>query len=159
MRLHPRRASALAALSTLVFVSALAAQTAADSKARSLRVTADEMKWQPQTPELATMISELWGDRQSDGSSGSLVRLPPGFDSGLHAHSGDFHGVVVKGTMIHVGPNDEGVDTRLPPGSYVRQAGGEMHIDRCVSEEPCEFFVFQYARADIVRPNRAAALQ
>ncbi|HEU0310695.1 MAG TPA: DUF4437 domain-containing protein [Sphingomicrobium sp.] len=120
----------------------------------SLRIAADEMSWRQQTPELATMISELWGDRQVDGGAGAMLRLPPGFDSGLHAHSGEFHGIVIRGAMIHEGPNGEGRDKRLPAGSYVRQAGGEMHIDKCVSEEPCEFFVFQDRRADIIWPDR-----
>ncbi|WP_331280246.1 DUF4437 domain-containing protein [Sphingomonas sp. UNC305MFCol5.2] len=120
---------------------------------RSLSVAADAMRWQRQTPNLPIMIGELWGNRQADGGFGELVRLPPGFDSRLHAHSGDFHGVLVKGVWIHEGPGGEGRDKRLLPGSYVRQAGGEMHIDRCVSEEPCVLFLFQYARADIIWPD------
>jgi hypothetical protein len=133
----------------------LAGQISAEPPpSRSLSVAADDMRWQQQTPNLPIMISELWGDRQADGGFGELVRLPPGFDSGLHAHSGDFHGVLIKGVWIHEGRGGEGRDKRLLPGSYVRQAGGEMHIDRCVSEEPCVLFLFQYARADVIWPNR-----
>lgn len=117
-------------------------------------MAAEDMNWQQQTPNLPIMISELWGDRRVDGGFGELVRLPPSFDSGLHAHSGDFHGVLIKGVWVDEGPSGEGRDARLLPGSYVRQAGGEMHIDRCVSEEPCVLFLFQYTRADIIWPNR-----
>jgi hypothetical protein len=158
MKLFARQATTAAALAAfLTGGSALLAQSAIEPQAsRSLRITAQALNWQRQTPELATMISELWGNRHADGGSGSLLRLPPGFDSGLHAHSGDFHGVVVKGVMVHEGPNGEDRGTRLAPGSYMRQAGGEMHIDRCVSEEPCELFVFQYTRADIVWPGGRA---
>ena len=81
-----------------------------------------------------------------------MVHLPPGFNSGLHAHSGDFHGVLIKGFWVHVGPDGKGQDVRLMPGSYVRQQGGEMHIDRCVSTEPCLLFLFQFSRADIIWP-------
>jgi len=100
------------------------------------------------------MISELWGDRERDGGYGELVQVPAGFDSGLHAHSGDFHGVLVKGTWIHVDENGKGSSTPLPPGSYIRQAGRGMHIDRCISKEPCVLFIFQYARADVLWPNK-----
>ena len=142
-------------LALLMIGPPLAAQTPAEPpRSRSFNVTAEGMRWQQQTPNLPIMISELWGDRMADGGFGELVRLPPGFHSGLHAHSGDFHGVLIQGVWIHEGPNREGRDTRLLPGSYVRQAGGEMHIDRCVSEEPCVLFIFQYARADIIWPNR-----
>lgn len=151
----PRWRSTAGLMAFLLFCPPLAAQTpAAPPPSRSLSVAADDMNWQQQTPNLPIMISELWGDRRIDGGFGELVRLPPGFDSGLHAHSGDFHGVLIKGVWVHEGPDGEGRDTRLLPGSYVRQAGGKMHIDRCVSEEPCVLFLFQYTRADIIWPNR-----
>lgn len=71
--------------------------------------------------------------------------------SPLHAHSGDFHGVLIKGTWLHEDASGNG--TPVQPGSYVRQAGGEMHVDRCVSKEPCLLFLFQYARADVILPK------
>jgi len=42
----------------------------------------------------------------------------------------------------------------LGPGSYVRQPGGDLHIDRCVSQEPCVLFTFQFARADVIWPAK-----
>jgi hypothetical protein len=147
-------AAALAA--ALMPIASLAAQAGTEPQAsRSFRLTPEEVKWRRQSPEIPAMIGELWGNRDVDGGFGSMIRLQPGFDSGLHAHSGDFHGVVIKGTMIHEGPNGEGKSTLLVPGSYVRQAGGEMHIDRCVSKEPCDFLVVQFARADVIWPNTA----
>lgn len=131
-----------------------AAETSVEpAPTRSRTLEAGDMVWQQQTPNLPIMIGELWGDRSADGGFGELVRLPPGFASGLHAHSGDFHGVLIKGVWVHEGANGEGRNIRLMPGSYVRQAGGEMHIDRCVSEEPCVLFLYQYARADIIWPD------
>jgi hypothetical protein len=120
--------------------------------ARNLNVPADKIGWRKQDPNLPIMISLLWGERERDGGFGELVQLPPGFDSGLHAHSGDFHGVLIKGTWVHVNENGQNANLRLGPGSYVRQAGGGMHIDRCVSTEPCVLFLFQYARADVLWP-------
>ena len=52
----------------------------------------------------------------------------------------------------HEDANGNGVP--LEPGSYVRQAGGEMHVDRCVSKEPCLLFLFQYSRADVILPAK-----
>ncbi len=121
---------------------------------RSLSRTFDQMTWREQTSGLPLMISELWGDRERDGGYGELVQVPAGFDSGLHAHSGDFHGVLVKGTWIHVDENGKGSNTPLAPGSYIRQAGRGVHIDRCISKEPCVLFIFQYARADVLWPNK-----
>jgi hypothetical protein len=120
--------------------------------ARSINVPASEIGWRKQDPNLPIEISLLWGDRARDGGFGEFVQLPPGFDSGLHAHSGDFHGVLIKGTWVHVNETGQKAEERLGPGSYVRQAGGGMHIDRCVSTEPCVLFLFQYARADVIWP-------
>jgi hypothetical protein len=154
MRVAARFPIASAAM-LLFAASSLAAQTAAQTEpSRSRSIAADEIRWQQQTPNLPIMIGELWGDRNADGGFGEVVRLPPGFASKLHAHSGDFHGVLIKGIWVHEGPNGEGRNVRLTPGSYVRQAGGEMHIDRCVSEEPCVLFLYQYARADIIWPDQ-----
>jgi hypothetical protein len=111
------------------------------------------MTWRKQAPDLPIMISELWGDRARDGGYGELVQVPPGFDSRLHAHTADFHGVLVKGTWVHVDESGKGSNVPLKPGSYIRQAGGGMHVDRCVSKEPCVLFLFQDSKADVLWPN------
>jgi hypothetical protein len=139
---------------TLVLTLAAGAAQAADPEPRNVVRPAAEHAWKRQSPELPTQLTLLWGDRDRDATFGQLVRMPPGFDSGLHAHSGDYHGVLVSGTWVHVDAEGKGADTRLGPGSYVRQAGGEMHIDRCVSAEPCVLFTFQYARADVIWPPK-----
>lgn len=143
--------SVLVALVSLT--SAYPSAAADPANARSYTKSFETLTWHKQAPDLPIMISELWGNRDEDGGFGELVRLPPGFNSGLHAHSGDFHGVLLEGIWVHEGPNGAGKEKRLLPGSYVRQAGGGMHVDRCVSDEPCVLFLFQYARADVIWPE------
>ena len=142
------------AAATLALTLAAGAAFAAEPEPRNIIRPAAEHAWKRQSPELPTQLTLLWGDRDRDGTFGQLVRMPPGFDSGLHAHSGDYHGVLVSGTWVHVDARGAGADVKLGPGSYVRQAGGEMHIDRCVSQEPCVLFTFQYARADVIWPPK-----
>jgi hypothetical protein len=142
-----------AALVGVVFAQSGGAQKVSDASTPSLSRTFDQMTWRKQSSGLPLLISELWGDRERDGGYGELVQVPTGFDSDRHAHSGDFHGVLVKGTWIHVDENGRGSDTPLGPGSYIRQAGRGMHIDRCISKEPCVLFIFQYTRADVLWPN------
>jgi quercetin dioxygenase-like cupin family protein len=116
--------------------------------AGSIIVPLEKMSFQPQAPGLPQKVSTLWGNRDRDGGFGQLIELPPGFRSPLHTHSGDYHGVLIKGTWQH--EDAAGKKTSVQPGSYVRQAGGEMHIDACVSKEPCLLFLFQYSRADLI---------
>jgi hypothetical protein len=147
----------LATASLLLTRSGFAQQPAASAPTRSLSRSFPEMQWRKQAPDLPMLITDLWGDRERDGGFGELVQLPPGFDSGLHAHSGDFHGVLISGTWIHINDAGKGEEARLGPGSCVRQAGGGMHVDRCVSQEPCVLFLFQFSRADVIWPARKDA--
>lgn len=134
--------------------ASLAASTLAHADpfggARNVAIPLDQLPFRPQAPGLPQRVTDLWGDRNQDGGFGQLVELPPGFRSPVHAHSGDFHGVLIKGTWQHEDANGHGIP--LPPGSYVRQAGSDMHVDRCVSETPCLLFLFQFSRADVILP-------
>jgi hypothetical protein len=94
------------------------------------------LPWRKQAPDLPQRITDLWGNRERDGGFGELVELPPGFKSPLHAHSGDFHGVLIKGAWVH------------------EDANGNGPVDRCVSKEPCLLFLFQYSRADVIFPAK-----
>jgi hypothetical protein len=122
------------------------------AEARSITVPLERMSWRQQAPDLPQRLTTLWGDRDRDGGFGQLIELPPGFRSPVHYHSGDFHGVLIQGTWLHEDASGNGTPLTAP-GSYVRQAGGELHVDRCVSKEPCLLFLFQYSRADVVLPK------
>ena len=119
--------------------------------ARNLSVPFEQLTFRPQAPGLPQRLTDLWGDRNRDGGFGQLIELPPGFRSPVHAHSGDYHGVLIKGIWRHEDGNGTGIS--LQPGSYVRQAGGDLHVDGCVSETPCLLFLFQFSRADVILPR------
>lgn len=112
-----------------------------------------ELKWTAQAPGLPIQESTLWGDRK-EGSSGVLVKLPGGFDSGLHAHTGDYHGVLVAGTWIHIEEGAVGSGKELSPGSYVMQPGKGMHIDKCKPGAECVLFLYQDQKADVILPEK-----
>ena len=126
---------------------------AAGTKKAGVILRAGELKWAPQAPGLPQQLTTLWGDR-TKGASGVLIKLPPGFDSGLHAHTGDYHGVLVAGTWIHVEEDGRGADIELTPGSYVMQPGKGMHIDRCKAGAECVLFIYQSEKADIMPPPK-----
>lgn len=119
--------------------------------ARNLSIPIDQMRFRNQAPGLPQRLVDLWGHRDRDGGFGQLVELPSGFRSPIHAHSGDYHGILIKGTWLH--EDSKGTGIPLQAGSYVRQAGGELHVDRCVSETPCLLFLFQFSRADVILPS------
>ena len=136
----------------LVIVAAVSYAAGSNQKASTI-VRARDLKWAPQAPGLPQQLTTLWGDR-SRGASGVLIKLPPGFDSGLHAHTGDYHGVLVSGTWIHVDESGAGANVELSPGSYVMQPGKGMHIDRCKQGAECILFIYQREKADVIFPRK-----
>jgi hypothetical protein len=145
------RGSALVVCAGLGLVVQSSAEEEPFKAVGTIVVPLEKMQWRQQAPNLPQRLTTLWGNRDRDGGFGQLIELPPGFRSPVHAHSGDFHGVLIKGTWLHEDASGKGTPVQQP-GSYVRQAGGEMHVDRCISQEPCLLFLFQYSRADVILP-------
>lgn len=116
---------------------------------------AAEIKWEEYAPGVPLQIAKLWGDR-TKGEYGMLLKLPAGFDAGLHAHSADYHAVSVTGTWVHTNDGDTSPAKEFPPGSYVMQPGKQMHNDSCKGKTDCILFVFQKAKGDFI-PAKAPA--
>jgi hypothetical protein len=102
----------------------------------------DQLPWYKESPELPVELAPLWGTR-SEGEAGTLLRTPPGFDSGPHSHTADYWAVVVQGTWKHWVPETgEGVGLTLEPGAHWAQIHTQLHRDACVSTVPCVIFLF-----------------
>lgn len=114
---------------------------------------ASDLKWVRQSPDVPLMLASLWGHRD-EGHFGELVKMPSGFNSGLHAHTGNYYGVLLSGTWIHVEENGAGADQELGPGSYVMQPGKGMHVDRCKRGTDCILFLYQDEKGDVIWPER-----
>jgi len=113
---------------------------------------ASELKWVSQSPDVPLRLAALWS-RRDEGHFGELVRMPSGFDSGRHAHTGNYYGVLVSGTWVHVEENGAGADQELGPGSYVMQPGRGMHTDRCKQGTDCILFIYQDEKGDVIWPE------
>ena len=83
-----------------------------------------------------------------------FLKLPAGSEGGLHAHTGDYHGINVQGTWVRTIEGDP-VEKELPPGSYVFQPGGQFHNDRCAGPEDCVLFIHQNTMGDLLTPPAA----
>ncbi len=93
------------------------------------------------------MAAPAYGDL-GHGPHGTFIRMPAGFVSRIHIHTGDYWGVVVSGVAVNGVPGS--VDVQLPAGSYWFQKGGERHITKCVSPNECLFFISQASKFDYV---------
>src|SRR6266705_1465588 len=75
------------------------------------------------------------------GAHGTFIKMPAGFVSKVHVHSGDYWGVAINGV-----PGSQ--DVQLPVGSYWFQKGGERHVTKCISPSECIFFISQNEKFD-----------
>lgn len=80
------------------------------------------------------------------GAHGTFIKMPAGFVSPIHTHTGDYWGVVISGVGANGVPGS--ADVPLPVGSYWFQKGGERHITKCISSNECIFFINQSTKFD-----------
>jgi hypothetical protein len=120
---------------------------AADSAKTGTMVPADQMEWRELNPGSPVKMTLLWGDR-STGEYAMLLKLPAGFVAPIHAHTGDYHGMNLKGTWHH--SFDGGEEKDLPQGSYVFQPGMGWHGDSCIGPDDCILFIHQHVKGDFI---------
>ena len=71
-----------------------------------------------------------YGDLKQ-GAHGTFIKMPAGFVSDIHIHTGEYWGVVISGVGVNGLPGSK--DVPLPVGSYWSQKGGERHVTKCIS--------------------------
>lgn len=94
-------------------------------------------------------LGALWGD-SSKGGHGSLLRLPQGFVSPSHLHTGDYDAVVIEGMVSNVEAGKKAIP--LGPGSYFVQKGKINHVTSCLSKTPCLLYITQREAFDFITP-------
>ena len=146
-----------------VAVAAAARQAPAQGQlATAVHLSASELGWVPLAPDIPIQMVPLWGDRSRPGEYGMFLKLPADSEAGLHAHTGDYHGINIQGTWMRTIEGDP-VEKELPPGSYVFQPGRQFHNDRCTharlhrckGPEDCVLFIHQHSMGDLLTPPAA----
>lgn len=103
----------------------------------------------PRDPE-GPKSQVLWGDPTS-GPSGILIRSTSDLVATSHGHTEGYHAIVLQGVVRNAPDIDDAQDMR--PGSYWVQAGGEEHITKCMSDDPCISLVMFDGPFDFVPPK------
>ena len=132
----------LAAIAALWAASAASAQEPGASQ--SLNIPASQVKWiDLGGPQLGT----VWGD-SARGTHGSFLRLPKGFVSPAHHHTGDYYGVIVQGAVTNAEAGQQ--EVVLGPGSYYVQKGKADHVTKCVGDTDCLIYISQSKPFDFI---------
>ena len=94
-------------------------------------------------PQLGT----VWGD-SATGAHGSFLRLPKGFVSPAHVHTGDYYGVIVEGSVTNSEAGQP--EVALGPGSYYFQKGKTDHVTKCIGNTDCLIYISQSRAFDFI---------
>ncbi len=114
-----------------------------------------EVEWQqlnparPASPKAGT----LWGDRNSEGPTGFLLRPTDGFRSPPHIHNVSYRGVVIAGQLHNLDPKE--ADVWMGPGSFWTQPKGDVHITAARGSERLAYIEIDEGPY-LVRPTEQA---
>lgn len=148
------RMSVVATLVTGAFVAGVAVGKS-DPAPKVKFVANEEVKWDDLGggPKFAL----LTGDYQK-GPYGALMRLPAGFTSPLHSHTGTYEAVEISGTSSHWLKGEDGKKAKkMTPGSYWTINGKVEHVSACAAGTDCVFFVWQKTKYDFVQSKEVAS--
>jgi len=107
----------------------------------------EEVKWDDVGgPKLGT----LTGDYKK-GPYGALLKIPAGFTSPLHSHTGTYEAIEIQGTSSHWLKGEDGTKAKkMTPGSYWMMPGKVEHVSACAPGADCIFYVWQKSKFDFV---------
>jgi hypothetical protein len=117
-------------------------------QSESLSVPADRVTYKDLG---GPQLGAVWGD-SARGPHGSFLRLPQGFVSPVHRHTGAYYGVVVEGTVTNAETGQPAPELR--PGSYYLQKGNTDHVTKCLGTTGCLIFISQSTAFDFITTKK-----
>jgi len=107
---------------------------------------AEEIKWDDVS---GMKLGTLFGDYKK-GPFGALLKLPGGYTSPLHTHSGAYEAVQISGTSSHWLKGEDGTKAKkMTPGSYWTIPAKLEHVSSCAPGADCVMFVWQKSKFDV----------
>lgn len=144
----------VAAIAGAALLAVSAGAFAAKSGGDNLVMPADSLKWED-GPVKGTHVAKLWGDWLKGGPYGVLIKFDAGLMHSLHHHTQTMKTVIISGTFVF--KPEGGTETKLGPGSYLKQQGGKKHVSGCSAESECVFFVTASDKFDYLDDSGAGA--
>ncbi|WP_299593172.1 DUF4437 domain-containing protein [uncultured Tateyamaria sp.] len=131
--------TSLATVTLFIFVSAQA--VAEDGKIADSALPIEDKEFLPAFPGDDTInFARAYGNRNGH-AHGTFGRFPANFVTPPHTHSHSYRAVVLSGEMTNPFKGEENPPV-LKPGAFWSVAAGSIHTTACVSDTPCEFFMY-----------------
>jgi hypothetical protein len=116
-------------------------------------IAAEEVKWDDLS---GLKVGTLVGDYKK-GPYGALLRIPAGYTSPLHAHTGAYEAVEISGTSSHWMRGEDGTKAKkMTPGSYWTIPGKTEHVSSCATGTDCVMYIWQKVKFDALPAKDAA---
>ncbi|MGJ8564584.1 MAG: DUF4437 domain-containing protein [Alphaproteobacteria bacterium] len=88
----------------------------------------------------APQVAFLWGNTNEGELSGTLLKLPAGYEGDLKSLRSDLRVVVIQGQVGRQESGEESFQT-LEPGSYFASTGKAEHHITCQSDQACTLYL------------------
>ncbi|NNE66557.1 MAG: DUF4437 domain-containing protein [Pyrinomonadaceae bacterium] len=128
-----------------------------DNGERPINVHASNIVWvnQPQksASKNAVKFAFLWGDPQDDKPSGTLIKLPAGFNGKIKSLGSSFRAVVIQGQLKYRMPDGKNAKA-LEPGSFFSSEAKSIHQISSGAVEETVIYVRTNNRYDVFRTEK-----
>lgn len=120
-------------------------------------VSFEEMKWDDLGgPKMANASGDY-----KKGPYAGLFKLPAGFTSPVHTHTGEYEAIQIMGTTTHWLEGEDGKSAKkMTPGSYWKMGSRVPHVSACAAGTDCVILVMQKTKFDykeVAAPAGSAA--
>lgn len=126
---------AVLAMALLAMISVRSGPVLAEDMGYEIKAMED-LKFVPFGEGSPVQMSLLWGD-PATGPVGFLLKIPPGFDAGMHSHTSNYRAVILDGKALHwIDSEDKAAVKPVGEGGYWSQPGGQVHGDANPGDQP-----------------------
>jgi hypothetical protein len=142
-----KKLAVLTLTGTLIGAAFVAGVAVGKTTAQPKFLASEEVKWDDVGgPKLGL----LTGDYKK-GPYGGLLKLPAGFTSPMHSHTGAYEAIEIQGTSSHWLKGEDGTKAKkMTPGSYWSMPAKLDHVSSCAPGTDCIFYVWQKTKFDFV---------
>jgi hypothetical protein len=94
------------------------------------------------------------------GPYAGLLKIPGGFTSPMHTHTGEYEAIQVLGTSTHWIEGEDGKSAKkMTPGSYWKMPSKVAHVSACAAGADCVILLMQKTKFDFkdVKPAGAGS--
>jgi hypothetical protein len=116
-------------------------------------VSYEEMKWDDLGgPKMANASGDY-----KKGPYAGLFKMPAGFTSPMHTHTGEYEAIQIMGTSSHWLEGEDGkAAKKMTPGSYWKMTSRLPHVSACAAGADCVVLVMQKTKFDYKETAPAA---